>query len=113
MNTGHDLSFEEWASLARLDPQAFEAQRREVIGAFLRASGSQKTMGEALQREIDAVRNRAATPQDALLAIGSMLHAHLSFLGEELGALHDNLGIIENASRRVRAALAPRSLSRR
>jgi len=107
MNTGQDFSFEEWAALARHDPEAFERRRREVIDEFLRSSGSQRARGEALQREIDAVRKRAETPQDALLAISGMLHAQLSFLGEELCALRKDLGRIERASRKARASLSP------
>ena len=106
MITVQDFSFEEWAALARLDPQAFERRRREVIDEFLRSSGSQRASGEALQREIDAVRKQAGTPQDALLAISGMLHAQLSFLGEELCALREDLGLIERASRKARASLS-------
>ena len=98
-----EFTFEQWAALARRDPAAFEARRRQVIARFLCESGERRATGEALQREIDAVRRQAATPHDALLAITAMLRAQLAFLGEELGALRQDLGVVERARRRLTA----------
>ena len=42
--------FEEWMFLAKVDPELFEARRRRAIAEYLESSGSQRAIGEALQR---------------------------------------------------------------
>ncbi len=102
----HDFSFDEWAALAKADPLAFESRRQRLIADFLRASGKQQKVGESLQREIDAVRARAESPADALVALTAMLSDHLVFLGEELTALRESLGAVQTANERVHTLLA-------
>lgn len=97
MKRENDFFFEEWAFLAKVDPEAFERRRRKVIDEFLGNSGRQRALGEQLQREIDAVRGRAGEPLEALLAISGMLYEHLGFLGEELHALRDAVGRLKDA----------------
>lgn len=97
MKRENDFFFEEWAFLAKVDPEAFERRRRKVIDEFLSNSGRQRALGEQLQREIDAVRGRAGEPLEALLAISGMLYEHLGFLGEELHVLRDAVGRLKDA----------------
>lgn len=97
MKRENDFFFEEWAFLAKVDPEAFERRRRKVIDEFLRNSGRKRALGERLQREIDAVRGRAEEPMQALLAISGMLYEQLGFLGEELHALRNAVGKLKDA----------------
>ena len=97
MKRENDFFFEEWAFLAKVDPEAFERRRRKVIDEFLSNSGRQRALGEQLQREIDAVRGRTEEPLEALLAISSMLYEQLRFLGEELHALRNAVGKLRDA----------------
>jgi hypothetical protein len=88
MKRENDFFFEEWAFLARVDPEAFERRRRNLIAEFLAASPRQRALGEALQNRIDQARGRAAEPLEALLAIALMLRAELGRLAEKLHALY-------------------------
>jgi hypothetical protein len=91
MKRENDFFFEEWAFLARVDPEAFEQRRRVVIAGFLATSLRPRALGEALQARIDLARGRAAEPLEALLTIALMLHAELGRLGEKLHALYAEL----------------------
>ncbi len=96
MKRESEFFFEEWASLAKGNPDEFERRRQQTIEDFLLASGSQRTLGETLQREIDSVRRRAESPDAALLAVTTMLAEQLSFLGEELDVLREDLRAVQN-----------------
>lgn len=86
------FDFEEWSLLAKVDPEAFEARRRQAIDRLLsQAPASQRRMCLILQREIDAERQRAGDPQAAFLAIAKMMCQQLAFLGEALTSLNDAL----------------------
>ncbi|WP_153111619.1 DUF3135 domain-containing protein [Propionivibrio limicola] len=98
MKNESDFIFEEWAFLARVDPEAFEIRRRKAIGEFLGTSGRQRVLGEMLQRRIDAARVEAETPQAALVVIARMLCEELDVLGNELQALRDQMGKIRRNS---------------
>lgn len=92
MKRENGFFFEEWAFLARVDPDAFERRRRNVIAEFLAGSSRQRVLGESLQARIDLARGRAAEPQQALLNIFSMLREELGRLCEKLHELHKVLG---------------------
>ncbi len=91
MKHDDDFIFDEWALLAKTDPEAFELRRRQYLEAFIQSSGRKKNLGKWLQREIDDVRSRAGTPQASLKAITGMMCDQLAFLGEELGSLKEQL----------------------
>jgi len=86
-----DFFFEEWAFLARIDPEAFERRRLKAIDEFLSMSCRQRILGEMLQHQIDATRVQAGNPQAALQALAKMLGDELVFLGEELNLLSDHI----------------------
>jgi hypothetical protein len=66
--------FEEWAELARTNPQAFEQQRQQYLEAFLaNVPSRQRSRLERLQWRIDMERKRAATPLSACLRISRMM----------------------------------------
>ena len=96
-----DFCFEEWASLAKADPEAFELRRKAVIEGFLDASGHRRKLGERLQREIDDVRARSESPLAALVAMTAMLSDQLEFLGEQLAVLSEKVGAIGEAEARA------------
>jgi len=84
-----NFAFHEWAFLARVDPEAFETRRRATIAEFIADSGARNGVGNSLQAEIDAVRQRAGDPQSALLAIFDMMRRRLDRLGDEIENLRD------------------------
>ena len=58
-----DFDFEEWAALAKTDPQAFEAKRMEMIaGLIAGASPRMQTRLRGLQWRIDTERRLASNP---------------------------------------------------
>lgn len=68
------IDFDEWATLARTDPGAFEARRLALIEAFLSQfpNADQRRL-RGLQFRIDMERRRARTPMAACLKISSMM----------------------------------------
>lgn len=82
-----DFDYQEWAALAKTDPEAFEFRRAQYIKQFLNGSGRRKQRLEGLQFKIDATRRLAHTPPMALLAISKLMSQSLSDLGDELTAL--------------------------
>jgi hypothetical protein len=92
-----DFHFEAWATLAKLDPDAFEMRRKSVIEAFLNDSGAKRPLGLALQREIEFERQRAATPCEALQKIAHMMCQQLNFLNEQWEGLSDSLCVARAA----------------
>lgn len=84
---GMDFDYQEWASLAKTDPEAFELRRVQYIDKFLNNAGKHRQRLEGLQFTIDATRRLAHTPPMALLAISKRMIQSLSDLGDELAAL--------------------------
>ena len=69
-----EFDFDEWSSLAKSDPAAFEEKRLELIEEFLRelpAHDQQRLRG--LQFRIDMERRRARTPMAACLKLSAMM----------------------------------------
>ncbi|HEY6897281.1 MAG TPA: DUF3135 domain-containing protein [Rhodocyclaceae bacterium] len=96
-----EFQFEEWASLAKLDPAAFEARRQETILQFLRESSVRHgLLGKRLQREIDSRRRQAGTPQKAFEVIAKMMWEQLAFLSEGLDDLSAYVRKCEGSARR-------------
>ncbi len=86
---GSDFDFEEWAELAKVDPQAFEAKREEVIAQLIsKASPRVQTRLRGMQWRIDMDRRRAPNPLSSCMNIFNQMWA--SVYGERglLDALH-------------------------
>lgn len=84
-----EFDFEEWASLAKTDPEAFEAKRGEVIARFIEnASPRMRSRLRGLQWRIDMERRRASNPLSSCMCIFNQMWA--SVYGERglLDALH-------------------------
>lgn len=94
-----DFHFQEWAFLAKVDPEAFELRRRKVVEQFLEnSSDRQRTVGRRLQREIDANRHPIDDPRLALAAISRMLWQQVGFLCDGLNDLSDCMKRLEKAN---------------
>jgi len=68
------FDFDEWAQLARRDPQAFEARRRAAIEVFIHNAPARRLRRlRGLQFRIDLERRRAGTPMAACIRLNSMM----------------------------------------
>jgi len=86
---GSDFDFEEWASLAKTDPAAFEAKREEAIAQLIEgASPRMQTRLRGLQWRIDMDRRRSSNPLSSCMKIFNQMWT--SVYGERglLAALH-------------------------
>ena len=86
---GSDFDFEEWALLAKTDPQAFEARREEVIAQLISgASPRMQTRLRGMQWRINMDRRRASNPLSSCMQIFNQMWT--SVYGERglLDALH-------------------------
>ena len=65
-----DFDFEEWAALAKSDPEAFEAKREQAIARFIeQASPHMQNRLRGLQWRIDMDRDRSANPLSSCMKI--------------------------------------------
>jgi Protein of unknown function (DUF3135) len=65
-----DFDFEEWAALAKSDPEAFEAKREKAIARFIeQASPHMQNRLRGLQWRIDMVRDRSTNPLSSCMQI--------------------------------------------
>jgi hypothetical protein len=86
---GSDFDFEEWASLAKTDPEAFEARREQVIAQLISgATPRMQTRLRGLQWRIDTERRRSSNPLSSCMNIFNQMWT--SVYGERglLDALH-------------------------
>jgi len=66
--------FDEWAALAKSDPQAFERQRRQVIDrAILAAPADRQQQLRRVQWKLDQIRSTSRTPMVACLRMHRLL----------------------------------------
>jgi hypothetical protein len=103
------LHFNEWAFMAKTDPEVFERCRERCINEWLSRTGKHRPCLEALQSKIDAERKRAGSPQQAVAAISEMMCASLCELAGELKCLSDDLKSLESRGAREseRQAVSP------
>ncbi len=68
------FNFDHWRQLAERDPACFEAQRRRVLDAAIRAApqGRQQRL-RRLQWRVDQTRRLSGTPMAACLRISGMM----------------------------------------
>ncbi|HHJ12801.1 MAG TPA: DUF3135 domain-containing protein [Gammaproteobacteria bacterium] len=68
------IDFDDWAGLAKSDPEAFEIRRREAIEALIECMPEHKRERmRCLQWKIDQVRARAGSPMAACIKISEMM----------------------------------------
>jgi len=83
------FNFEEWALLAKSDPQAFEAKREEAIAAMIAGAPPRVQVRlHGLQWKIDAERSLASNPLSACMRIFNQMWTSVYGEGGLLEALH-------------------------
>ena len=81
-----EMAFEDWLELARNNPEAFEAQRRQAVEeAINRAPEHIQQRLRSLQWRIDRTRDLATTPMNSVMAISNMMWDNYRYLN---GLLH-------------------------
>jgi len=72
-------AFEDWASLARDDPEAFEQERHQVLErAILEAPDRLRHRLRCLQWKLDRIRETAATPLAASMRMHQLLWVNVT-----------------------------------
>jgi len=72
--TSYQSQANDWAQLARQDPDAFEAMRTKLVNEFIKNSPAEMQQRlECVQWKIEHVRKRADNPADAFMAISGMM----------------------------------------
>lgn len=79
-----DFNFNEWAFLAKTNPEGFERYREQYIGQFICQTGRHRRRLEALQSRIDVERELAPTPEAALAIISRHMCDSLCQLAHEM-----------------------------
>ncbi len=101
MISNTEFDFDEWAKLAKEDPDAFENKRQQIIQDVIDKSSQKiKRRMQGLQWQIDQVRATSANPMASCLKISQMmwdkttgengLVDHLQILSEP-GHIRDSL----------------------
>jgi len=68
------IDFDQWANLAKADPEAFEARRAEAIETLIASLPAHKQQRmRCLQWKVDQTRNRAANPMAACIKLSEMM----------------------------------------
>jgi len=89
----NELNFETWMSLWQESPEAFESLRTKRIETFINSVPEpHRDRLRCLQWKIDRVRERAANPLAATIAISEMMWQSFNELGERYREL---AGIME------------------
>lgn len=77
--------FDEWAALARTDPEAFEQRRREAIEAYIASVPEEHRQRlRGVQFRVDMERARASNPLSATIRISNMMWSAFGELREAL-----------------------------
>jgi len=81
------IDFEQWARLARHDPETFEQLRHRLLAAHIaRCSSSHQDRLRRLQWRIDRLREQASNPMSACVQISNLMWNTFDQLGK---AYHD------------------------
>ena len=76
-----DFDFDQWAAIARQDPEQFERMRQQLIaGAIAQSPEHLKQRMEGLQWQIDQIRKQSSNPMASCLRISQEMWG--SVLGE-------------------------------
>lgn len=95
------IDFDEWASLAKADPEKFEARRRDIIeAAIARSCPNQQQRLRSLQWKIDQVRKLSPTPIAACVKISNLMWDSLA----GPGGLQEKLEQLQHPSCKLRSA---------
>ncbi len=68
------VDFDQWAALAKSDPEAFEIKRAEVIEQMIQRMPAEKQQRmRCLQWKVDQVRAQASNPMAACIKLSEMM----------------------------------------
>lgn len=77
------IDFEQWAQLAKKDPQTFEQLRHRLLEAYIaRSSSSHQERLRRLQWRIDRLRDQADNPMSACVQISNLMWDTFDQLGQ-------------------------------
>lgn len=100
--------FDEWAALAKSDPQAFETQRRQVIDRAIRAApAARQQQLRRIQWKLDQIRSTSRTPMAACLRMNRLLWESLSGENGLLASLQQPALIRQRAATTASARIIP------
>ena len=86
----NELNFETWVELWRDSPETFESLRTKRINAYIESVPEKhRERLRCLQWKIEIVRERAANPLAATIAISEMMWTSFNDLGERYRELAD------------------------
>ena len=97
-----NFDFDEWAMLARTDPDEFEQRRRAVIESLISSSHNVRRL-RGLQCRIDLERRRAGTPLKSCLRLSTLMWDAFMELNDSLNILVGN-GSTSASSHSARSA---------
>ena len=84
----HNFDFDDWAKIARQDPERFEALRREAVESLIdSAPAHQRRRLQGLQWTIDRERERSSNPIAACIRLSDLMWERLAGEGGLLEAL--------------------------
>ncbi len=74
MNSGAEFDFDEWAKLAKENPDAFENKRQQMIQDVIDTSSPKiRRRMQGLQWQIDQIRATSTNPMASCLKISQMM----------------------------------------
>lgn len=86
-NINTEFNFDEWAKMAKEDPDAFEDMRKQMIQNVIDSTSPEiKKRMQGLQWQIDNIRSTSSNPMASCLKISQMMWDNV--LGED--------GLVEN-----------------
>jgi len=86
-NSDTEFNFDEWAKMAKEDPEAFEDIRKQMIQNVIDSTSPEiKKRMQGLQWQIDNIRSASSNPMESCLKISQMMWDNV--LGED--------GLLEN-----------------
>lgn len=99
-NTDTEFNFDEWAKMAKENPEAFEDRRKKMIQGVIDATSPEvKRRMQGLQWQIDNIRSTSPNPMASCLKISQMMWDNV--LGED--------GLVENMNKLNDPELASKS----
>lgn len=100
--------FDEWAALAKSDPEAFEERRRASIEAFIATVPEEhRQRVRGVQFRVDMERSRASNPLSATVRISKLMWESFGELREALNQAANGGGPAQPAEPRRSATVLP------
>ena len=92
MNSAFEFDFDDWAELARCDPEAFARRRDQVVEETCeRIGGRSKPWIAGICWRIDIERQRCASPMRLCLKLSSLMWDRHVDMSEKLNVLYPML----------------------